>query len=98
MSEFEEERNLTQELYKKSKEIIPGGTQLLSKRPEMFAPEQWLFLQKKWATDIHVLRTSNLIMKRAKSFVQFISLALKQDKVSELLKGPVAHAGFRRLN
>lgn len=30
-----------QELYNKAKEIIPGGTQLLSKRPEMWAPDQW---------------------------------------------------------
>ena len=28
-------------LYNKAKQIIPGGTQLLSKRPEMFAPEIW---------------------------------------------------------
>lgn len=27
--------------YKYSKSLIPGGTQLLSKRPEMFAPEVW---------------------------------------------------------
>lgn len=30
-----------QELYKKAKSIIPGGTHLLSKRPEMFLPEHW---------------------------------------------------------
>ncbi len=30
-----------QELYKKAKKLIPGGTMLLSKRPEMFLPEQW---------------------------------------------------------
>jgi glutamate-1-semialdehyde 2,1-aminomutase len=30
-----------QSLYREAKTIIPGGTQLLSKRPEMFAPEQW---------------------------------------------------------
>lgn len=30
-----------QELYKKAKTLIPGGTQLLSKRPEMFLPELW---------------------------------------------------------
>ena len=30
-----------QALYRKAKRIIPGGTQLLSKRPEMFLPEQW---------------------------------------------------------
>ena len=31
----------SQELYKKAKKLIPGGTQLLSKRPEMFAPNIW---------------------------------------------------------
>ena len=30
-----------QKLYKKAKGIIPGGTMLLSKRPEMFLPENW---------------------------------------------------------
>ena len=30
-----------QELYKKAKKMIPGGTMLLSKRPEMFLPENW---------------------------------------------------------
>lgn len=30
-----------QALYREAKALIPGGTQLLSKRPEMFAPGQW---------------------------------------------------------
>lgn len=30
-----------QKLYKRAKQVIPGGTMLLSKRPEMFLPEQW---------------------------------------------------------
>ncbi len=30
-----------QDLYRYAKELIPGGVQLLSKRPEMLAPEQW---------------------------------------------------------
>jgi len=30
-----------QELYNKAKQLIPGGTMLLSKRPEMFLPDQW---------------------------------------------------------
>lgn len=30
-----------QDLYLKAKKLIPGGTQLLSKRPEMFLPNQW---------------------------------------------------------
>ena len=31
----------SQDLYKEAKKIIPGGTQLLSKRPEMFLPDLW---------------------------------------------------------
>ena len=30
-----------QDLYKRAKKIIPGGTMLLSKRPEMHLPENW---------------------------------------------------------
>ena len=30
-----------QDLYRKARKLIPGGTQLLSKRPEMLLPEQW---------------------------------------------------------
>lgn len=30
-----------QRLYRDAKRLIPGGTQLLSKRPELYAPEQW---------------------------------------------------------
>ena len=30
-----------QDLYNKAKSIIPGGTMLLSKRPEMFLPDNW---------------------------------------------------------
>jgi len=30
-----------QELYQKAKTLIPGGTQLLSKRPELHLPENW---------------------------------------------------------
>jgi glutamate-1-semialdehyde 2,1-aminomutase len=30
-----------QKLYKRAKKLIPGGTMLLSKRPEMFLPKNW---------------------------------------------------------
>jgi glutamate-1-semialdehyde 2,1-aminomutase len=33
--------NAGQQLYQRARTLIPGGTQLLSKRPEMFLPEQW---------------------------------------------------------
>ena len=33
--------NTGQTLYRRARKVMPGGTQLLSKRPEMFLPEQW---------------------------------------------------------
>ncbi len=36
-----EHRSSGQRLYDKAKRLIPGGTQLLSKRPELILPEQW---------------------------------------------------------
>ena len=33
--------NKGQDLYVKAKKIIPGGTHLLSKRPELFLPNLW---------------------------------------------------------
>jgi len=33
--------NTGQKLYQQAKRLIPGGNQLLSKRPEMFLPDQW---------------------------------------------------------
>ena len=36
-----------QKLYKKEQKIIPGGTMLLSKRPEMFLPENGLLISLK---------------------------------------------------
>ncbi len=38
---------ITERLYRKAKRIIPGGTQLLSKRPEMFMPDGWPAYYKK---------------------------------------------------
>jgi glutamate-1-semialdehyde 2,1-aminomutase len=35
------EQNTGTQLYQHAKTLIPGGTQLLSKRPEMFLPDQW---------------------------------------------------------
>ena len=37
----------SQDLYKRAKKIIPGGTQLLSKRPEQFLPNYWPAYHKK---------------------------------------------------
>jgi glutamate-1-semialdehyde aminotransferase len=37
----------SEDLYKRAKQIIPGGTQLLSKRPEQFLPDLWPSYHKK---------------------------------------------------
>jgi len=41
------QNNKGPELYRHAKTMIPGGTQLLSKRPEMFLPEEWPAYYKK---------------------------------------------------
>ena len=41
MTTTSETQSGNQALYRKAKTLIPGGTQLLSKRPEQFAPDQW---------------------------------------------------------
>ena len=40
-SEPQPQQRNGEQLYESAKQIIPGGTQLLSKRPEMFAPGRW---------------------------------------------------------
>ncbi len=35
------DRNHSADLYRRAKRLIPGGTQLLSKRPELYAPDVW---------------------------------------------------------
>jgi len=40
-TESEKRSAETDRRYEQAKEILPGGTQLLSKRAEMYAPEQW---------------------------------------------------------
>ena len=51
-----------QELYKEAKKIIPGGTQLLSKRPEMFLPNHWPAYYQK-ATGIEIVTLDGVKMK-----------------------------------
>lgn len=51
-----------QELYKKAKTLIPGGTMLLSKRPEMFLPEHWpAYFQKTKGCDVWDLDGNKLL-------------------------------------
>jgi len=51
-----------QKLYLEAKKIIPGGTQLLSKRPEMFLPDHWPAYYQK-ANGIEVVTLDGIKMK-----------------------------------
>ena len=51
-----------QQLYKEAKKIIPGGTQLLSKRPEMFLPDHWPSYYQK-ASGIEIVTLDGVKMK-----------------------------------
>ena len=44
-----------QKLWKRAKQVIPGGSMLLSKRPEMLLPEHWptYFSRAKGCRDLH---------------------------------------------
>lgn len=51
-----------QDLYKKAKKLIPGGTMLLSKRPEMFLPEHWpSYFQKAKGCNVWDLNGNKLL-------------------------------------
>jgi len=54
--------NLGAQLYLEAKKIIPGGTQLLSKRPEMFLPDQWPSYYQK-ANGIEITTLDGVKMK-----------------------------------
>ena len=54
--------NLGAKLYIEAKKIIPGGTQLLSKRPEMFLPDQWPSYYQK-ANGIEITTLDGVKMK-----------------------------------
>lgn len=51
-----------QRLYQKAKTLIPGGTMLLSKRPEMFLPEHWpAYFQKSKGCNVWDLEGKKLL-------------------------------------
>ena len=68
-----------QKLYIKAKTLIPGGTMLLSKRPEMFLPEKWpsYFSKAKgckvWDLD-------------GNEFIDILFLSFEQTKDKEIAK------------
>jgi glutamate-1-semialdehyde 2,1-aminomutase len=87
-----------QDLYKKAKLLIPGGTQLLSKRPEMFLPDNWPSYYKKakgveiWDLDDHKY-TDMCIMAIGAS-----PLGYANDAVSTAVKKAIDNGCISSLN
>jgi glutamate-1-semialdehyde 2,1-aminomutase len=87
-----------QQLYVKAKKRIPGGTQLLSKRPEMFLPDQWpsYFSQAKgvevWDLD------GNRFIDMSHNSVGACILGVGDPEVDAAVKGAIEAGSMSTLN
>ena len=85
-------------LWNKAKRLIPGGTQLLSKRSEMFLPEQWPSYYKKakgveiWDLD------GNKFIDMSIMGVGTCILGYADDDVNEVVKNVVDNGSMATLN
>ena len=87
-----------QKLYKKGKKMIPGGTMLLSKRPEMFLPENWpsYFSRAKgcevWDLD------NNKFVDMTIMGIGTNSLGYGNDEVDNVVKETISKGNMSTLN
>ena len=87
-----------QTLYRHAKHLIPGGTQLLSKRPEQMAPDQWPPYFKK-------AKGCRIVDWDGKEFIDFsicgigaCLLGFNDDDVTEAVIKTVKDGSFSTLN
>jgi glutamate-1-semialdehyde aminotransferase len=87
-----------QALYQRAKGLIPGGTQLLSKRPEMFLPEQWPSYysraQGAFVWDLDGRRYTDMSI----SAVGSCPLGFADPEVNDAVKGAIDAGGMATLN
>ena len=87
-----------QKLWRKAKTIIPGGNQLLSKRSELFLPEQWPSYYKKakgckiWDLD------GNSYYDFAGMGVTACVLGYADDHVDSIVKSAISNGSMGTLN
>jgi glutamate-1-semialdehyde aminotransferase len=88
----------SQELYKEAKKLIPGGTQLLSKRPEMWLPDLWPAYYSRakgcevWDLDENHYYDMSLMGVGANV------LGYAFDEVDDVAKQAIDHGGMCTLN
>lgn len=88
----------SQEIYTKAKKLIPGGTQLLSKRPELFAPDVWPTYYSK-AKGINVWDLDgNRYIDMSYMGIGACALGYADDDVNNAVKDAVDNASMNTLN
>lgn len=86
------------ELWAKAKRVIPGGSQLLSKRSEMFLPEQWPSYYKK-AKGIEIWDIDdNKFIDMSLMGVGSCTLGYSDDDVNEAVKKAIDMGTMATLN
>lgn len=87
-----------QDLYNKAKKIIPGGTQLLSKRPEMWLPDLWpAYYSKAKGCEVWDL-DGNHYYDMSIMGVGANVLGYAFDEVDEVAKAAIDNGGMCTLN
>ncbi len=90
--------NKSQALYTQAKQLIPGGTQLLSKRPEMFLPEKWpSYYKKAKGVEIWDLDDKKYIDMSIMGIGACV-LGYANDKVDEAVKRAIDNGSMSTLN
>ena len=86
------------ELWNKAKKIIPGGSQLLSKRSELFLPEQWPSYYKK-AKGVEVWDLDgNKFVDMSLMGVGACILGYSEDEINEAVKKIIDEGTMTTLN
>lgn len=87
-----------QRLYRRAKQRIPGGTQLLSKRPELFLPEQWpAYFSRAKGAEVWDLEGRRLLDMSHNS-VGTCPLGYADDSVDAKVKEAIDHGTMSTLN
>lgn len=87
-----------QELWKQAKHLIPGGNMLLSKRPEMFLPEQWpVYYSKSKGCNIWDLDGNKLTDMSVMSVGTNI-LGYGHEEIDEAVKKTIENGNMSTLN
>lgn len=88
----------SQDLYNKAKKRIPGGTQLLSKRPEMFLPDNWPnYYSKAKGVEVEDIEGNHYI-DMTTSGIGACPLGFADPDVSKAVKEAVDNGSMSTLN